>query len=151
MTLLLCGCACCPAAKSVTACDFMDVSIEENKRQHAALGNVDFLVADVTEMEQVCGVVQRTLVGFQGVVWCAMAGAAERQQGGWQAEAQYGQVQGGWQAEAQCAQVQGGWQAEAQCAQVYGTGLQVAHPREGGPAVLRWLQYLATVGMRQHC
>jgi hypothetical protein len=46
----------------------MDVSIEENKRQHAALGNVDFLVADVTEMEQVCGVVQRTLVGFQGVV-----------------------------------------------------------------------------------
>lgn len=41
------------AAKQVTACDFMAVSIEENKRQHAALGNVDFEVADVTEMEQV--------------------------------------------------------------------------------------------------
>jgi hypothetical protein len=41
------------AAKQVTACDFMAVSIEENRRQHEALGNVDFLVADVTEMEQV--------------------------------------------------------------------------------------------------
>lgn len=39
-------------AKQVTACDFMAVSIEENRRQHEALGNVDFVVADVTEMEQ---------------------------------------------------------------------------------------------------
>lgn len=56
--------ASCPAARAVTACDFMAVSIEENKQQHAALGNVDFLVADVTEMEQVgrhggCGCVLR--------------------------------------------------------------------------------------------
>jgi len=41
------------AARAVTACDFMDVSIAENRRQHAALGNVDFIVADVTELQQV--------------------------------------------------------------------------------------------------
>jgi hypothetical protein len=34
----------------------MEVSIAENRRQHAALGNVGFLVADVTELEQVCEV-----------------------------------------------------------------------------------------------
>ncbi len=43
------------AAKSVTACDFMAVSIEENRRKHEALGNVDFIVADVTELQQVRG------------------------------------------------------------------------------------------------
>eukprot|EP00775_Hariotina_reticulata_P003093 gene3093-3372_t len=42
-------------AKSVTACDFMEVSIAENKRQHAHLGNVSFLVADVTELTQEAG------------------------------------------------------------------------------------------------
>lgn len=47
------------AAKQVTACDFMAVSIEANRQQHAALGNVDFLVADVTEMEQVGGWAQK--------------------------------------------------------------------------------------------
>jgi hypothetical protein len=31
----------------------MEVSIAENKRQHAHLGNVSFLVADVTELNQV--------------------------------------------------------------------------------------------------
>jgi hypothetical protein len=41
------------AAKHVTACDFMEVSIAENRRQHKALGNVSFMVADVTELEQV--------------------------------------------------------------------------------------------------
>lgn len=40
-------------AKTVTACDFMEVSIAENKCQHAHLGNVSFLVADVTELNQV--------------------------------------------------------------------------------------------------
>lgn len=35
------------------ACDFMEVSIAENRRQHEALGNVSFMVADVTELEQV--------------------------------------------------------------------------------------------------
>lgn len=35
------------------ACDFMDVSIAENKRQHEKLGNVSFMVADVTELQQV--------------------------------------------------------------------------------------------------
>lgn len=44
-----------PAAKAVTACDFMDVSIAENRRQHEALGNVDFVVADVVELQQVGG------------------------------------------------------------------------------------------------
>lgn len=39
-------------AKHVTACDFMEVSIAENRRQHEALGNVGFLVADVTELQQ---------------------------------------------------------------------------------------------------
>jgi hypothetical protein len=41
------------AAKHVTACDFMEVSIVENRRQHEALGNVSFMVADVTELQQV--------------------------------------------------------------------------------------------------
>lgn len=46
---------CCRAcaAKSVMAADFMPVSIAENKRLHGGLGNVSFMVADVTEMEQV--------------------------------------------------------------------------------------------------
>jgi len=39
-------------AKQVTACDFMAVSIEENRRLHESLGNVDFIVADVTELQQ---------------------------------------------------------------------------------------------------
>ncbi len=30
----------------------MEASIAENKRQHGALGNVSFLVADVTELQQ---------------------------------------------------------------------------------------------------
>jgi hypothetical protein len=45
---------CMPAAKAVTACDFMEPSIAENRRRHEGLGNVDFLVADVTELQQVC-------------------------------------------------------------------------------------------------
>ncbi|KAF6264581.1 S-adenosyl-L-methionine-dependent methyltransferase [Scenedesmus sp. NREL 46B-D3] len=42
-------------AKHVVACDFMEVSIAENRRQHEALGNVSFMVADVTELEQEAG------------------------------------------------------------------------------------------------
>ncbi|WIA44324.1 hypothetical protein OEZ86_007114 [Tetradesmus obliquus] len=42
-------------AKHVMACDFMEVSIAENRRQHEALGNVSFMVADVTELEQEAG------------------------------------------------------------------------------------------------
>jgi hypothetical protein len=33
----------------------MAVSIEENRRLHESLGNVDFIVADVTELQQVRG------------------------------------------------------------------------------------------------
>lgn len=44
---------CMSAAKAVTACDFMEPSIAENRRRHEGLGNVDFLVADVTELQQV--------------------------------------------------------------------------------------------------
>jgi predicted RNA methylase len=50
LTSLTC---CCLAAKHVMACDFMEVSIAENRRQHEALGNVSFMVADVTQLEQV--------------------------------------------------------------------------------------------------
>ncbi|KAI8467871.1 MAG: S-adenosyl-L-methionine-dependent methyltransferase, partial [Monoraphidium minutum] len=37
-------------AKSVLACDFMDVSIEENRRRNGHLPNCDFRVADVTTL-----------------------------------------------------------------------------------------------------
>lgn len=38
------------SAASVLACDFMDVSIEENRRRNGHLANCDFRVADVTQL-----------------------------------------------------------------------------------------------------
>lgn len=42
-------------AKSVTACDFMEVSIDENRRRNGHLANVDFRVADVTTLQLPAG------------------------------------------------------------------------------------------------
>jgi phosphoethanolamine N-methyltransferase len=38
------------AAASVLACDFMETSIEQNRKQNGHLSNCDFKVADVTEL-----------------------------------------------------------------------------------------------------
>ena len=37
-------------AASVLACDFMETSIEENRKQNSHFANCDFKVADVTEL-----------------------------------------------------------------------------------------------------
>lgn len=39
-------------AKSVVACDFVDVSIKANEATHAHLGNCEFLCADATKMDR---------------------------------------------------------------------------------------------------
>jgi len=38
-------------AAHVSACDFMQVSIDENERRNGHLSNCDFRVADVTQLE----------------------------------------------------------------------------------------------------